>query len=1104
VNRTFFKITKFLYLLVIFHLIINQPGALIKAQSHKNIFEHISIDNGLSQGTIKGIIQDKKGFMWFATHDGLNRFDGYSFKIFRNDEKDKNSISGNWIEAIDIDIKNDLWMAHSEGFSMFDKNSESFVNYFFEDFKFPELQIDNSAYSIYCDKAYKQNIIWLGIKGGVIRFDADKKLMEHIDLSNYINKNEFIKTFAQEKTGDIWLGSNSNKILKLERKANNIIEYTIDKSSNNYFDSRNINKLFVDENNGVWLATSKGIFKFDKVKNQFVNIAVLGRLNVADKKFTSAAGNGSGRIYFGTSDGLIIYDRNKGDAYFIETDETDPNTITAGSVISLFIDNSNILWIGTNGFGINFINPAKNNFDLYSFKKSDVKIRSIRSFCEDANGNIWIGGYSGLNKLNVNTNTFTYYFLKDDPRYSAFNRNVYSLCTDRDNPGEIIWVGTEGGGLIKFNIVNGRAFQIPFMTGRNNSTNGSIILSLYDDGKGSLWIGTENGLNVYSKSKNTFSYFVHDVEDSNSIGANSVIAIHEDFYGKLWIGTDRGGLNMFDKSKKTFTRFLYNPDDEKSISSNKVMVIFEDSDKKLWIGTAGSGLNLFDRNTKTFKRFTTREGLPNNVVYGILEDKAGNLWLSTNAGLCKFNSKTFDVRNYNVHDGLQSNEFNFNAYFKSSKSAMFFGGIKGFNSFYPERIVENKFIPPVVITDFKLFNKSININDHNNPVLTKSITVTDTLNLSHNQNIFSFEFSALSYASPQLNKYAYMLEGFDDDWINIGNKRVAHYTNIDPGEYVFKVKAANNDGFWNEEGTSITINIEPPFYAAWWFKVFGVIVFGFVMYGLYELRIVSERKRNEELELEVEQRTEELRIANEMLRQDALKLEEANTSKDKLFSIISHDLKNPFQSLLGYTEWLLADYNTFSDEEKRKIITNICEASVNIYNLLVRLLEWSRLQSSRVNFEPVKIDLKALIDSIIKVLRVSLEKKQISVVNEIDYNIFVYADENMLNSIIQNLISNAIKYSYENSVIILSMIANEEFIAVSVADSGVGIPEKILPRLFKPDSIHTTRGTNNEIGTGFGLLLCKEMVERNGGSIWVESIHKKGSTFKFTVPRIKT
>ncbi len=1081
-------------------------GLSINAQNKKIIFEHLSIDNGLSQGTVKGILQDEKGFMWFATHDGLNRFDGYNFKVFRNDGENKNSIGGSWIEAMDLDVKGDLWIAHSEGFSKYEKESESFVNYTLNDFKSPKtLGNYNRAFSIYCDKVYKQNIIWLGVECGVIRYDVDNKFLEHIDLYKYIGNSDYIKTIAQEKSGDIWLGTNRNTVLKLERKTNSVKIYGNDVNNTTIFDKGNINKIFIDRTGEIWIGTNRGIYKLNREKDLFESVGYLGGVNVEYKRVVSAAEDGEGIIYFGTSEGLMIYDKKKNHTNVFETDEAEPNTISAGAVISLFVDNSKVLWIGSNGNGIDLINPAKNNFDLFSYKKGVLKVRSIRTFCEDANGSIWIGGYSGLNKFDPKTNRFEYYLDKNDPRYSAFNQNIYSLCIDREKPGEIIWIGTEGGGLIKFNIITGRAEQIPYLTGKNNSTNGAVIAALYDDGKGNLWIGTENGLNVYSKSKNTFSYLVHDVDNPNSIGANSVIAIYEDSSGNLWVGTDRGGLNLFDKTKNTFTRFMFNPDDKQSISSNVVMVIFEDSDGNLWIGTAGNGLNLFDRNKKTFKRFTTREGLSNNVIYGILEDGADNLWLSTNAGLCKFNRKTFMVRNYNVHDGLQSNEFNFNAYFKSSQGKMFFGGINGFNSFYPHNIVENKFIPPVVITDFHLFNRRVAIDENADGDFTlyKSIVETDTIELSHKQNIFSFEFAALNYASPQLNKYAYKLEGFDENWNYIGSKRIANYTNIDPGVYTFKVKASNNDGIWNEEGRSITVIIDPPYWATWWFKLFGIITFGILMYGLYEFRIVSERKRNEVLELEVEQRTEELRIANEMLRHDALKLEEANNSKDKLFSIISHDLKNPFQSLLGYTEWLLEDYNNFSDDDKRKIITNICEASVNIYNLLVRLLEWSRLQSSRVNFEPVKIDLKALTDSIIKILRVSLDKKQISVVNEIDYNIFVHADENMLNSTIQNLITNAIKYSYENSVIIVSMIANEEFVAVSVEDSGVGIPEKVIPRLFKTDSIHSTRGTNNEIGTGFGLLLCKEMVERNGGTIWVESVHKKGSTFKFTVPRAK-
>jgi signal transduction histidine kinase/ligand-binding sensor domain-containing protein len=1094
-KRNKFYLSPALYLLSL--LSIN-----VSAQVHQTNFEQITIDDGLSQSTITSIIQDDDGFLWFGTHDGLNRYDGYNFRVFKHDESNPHSIGNNWINAVDKDINGDLWIATVEGFNKYDKINESFICYNIE---IPGLSYEltgNSVFSIHCDKIYKKNIIWLGTNYGLVRYDVEKRFYELFDLKQFAKTGYYIKSFAQENSGDLWIGLNDGTILKFEKKTNRIKNYFVENTYPENNGSKNTNQISVDDKGDVWLSSDKGLFKLNKNENVFKQVKYLGDLNITTFEAVAFYSD-SDYLYLGTYFNFIIYDKKNNKVSVFKNDPLDSHSISPGTVLSIFQDKSRQLWLGMNGNGICRVSPYKNNFQLYSSQDGKLSIKSVRSFCEDLNGNIWIGGYKCLDKLNKATGQFFHYLQNINLQGRRVSPSVLSLFLDYDKPEEIMWIGTEGFGLLKLGIESGTVEQVRYLNDKSENYTNSAITALYDDRKGNIWIGSEKGLQIYNKALKTSIRFSNNENDPHSISPKQVNCIFEDCYGSIWIGTDFGGLNLFDKSTKKFTRFIYDRKNPGSISNNNVKVIYEDKHKNLWIGTHGGGLNKLDRDKKIFTRYSVKDGLANDVIYGILEDDNNNLWLSTNAGLCKFNYTHQNIRNYSVHEGLQSNEFNTNAYYKSRSGEMFFGGISGFNSFMPGRIVENKFVPPVVITNFYLLNENIPVGKRikGNVILKKSPVQTDTIILAYDENIFSFEFAALDFTSSKHNAYKYILEGFDEKWINSGSRRIANYTNIDPGTYIFKVKGTNNDGVWNKNGDSITIIINPPFWATWWFRFFGVILFGFALYGLYEFRMIAERQRSEELEKEVEQRTEELRIANEMLRKDALMLEETNASKDKLFSIISHDLKNPFQALLGYTEWLLEDYQTFSDEEKRKIIYNICESSVNIYNLLVRLLEWSRLQTSRVKIEPVKIDLKTLVDSITKILHVSLEKKQITLVNEIDYNIFIYADENMLVSVLQNLITNAIKYSYENSLIIISTIANEEYVAVSVADSGVGIHEKYVTKLFKADAIRSTKGTNNEQGTGFGLLLCKELVEKNGGTIWVETEDGKGSIFKFTIPR---
>ena len=1078
-------------------------GKLSFAQTKPVIFEHITIDDGLSQGTVTSIFQDQKGFIWFGTHDGLNRYDGYNFKIFKHNAKDTHSVSSNWIEQIDQDKNGNLWIATDNGFNMYDRLSETFKNVYVDIPSQKKLLEGNRIYAILCDKYEDENVIWVGTVYGMVKYNADNRNFELFNPVAEPKEGDYVRCFAQDESGDIWVGTSESGIFKFKHNTNEFIQYKIRGTTNNSQSTGYITEIFIDSNTNVWLGTPGGLFKYNQTVDEFEQVKNLAGRQVPITSVTSISEDEKGVLYFGFVDNFSIYNKKKKSLKIFMNDPDDPRTISNSAMLSIHVDKSGIVWLGSNGYGINRINPSRNNFYLYTHQRGKPQVKSIRSFCEDGYGNIWIGGYRGLEKIDKDSGILYYYYMNNNQEPPEPFPSIYSLCSDKDYPDDIIWMGTEGGGILKYNITTGKIEPLPLRTESADSSLGKFISDIYDDGKGNLWIGNNKGLGIYNKTRKTIRTFIHSDGDSTTIGPKLVNCVFEDSFGRMWLGTNYGGINLFDKENGTFKHFFNMSNDPHNQSKNNVKVIFEDREKKLWFGTSGSGLVRFDPNKNTFKTYSIDDGLPNDVIYGILEDSNHNLWLSTNLGLCRFNYKTMHIRNYNVEDGLQSNEFNSNAYFKSSAGEMFFGGINGFNSFFPEQLSENKYVPPIVVTNFYLFNEKVPINKPINEevILTKSMVQTDTIELSHNNNILTFEFAALDFTSPQLNKYVYKLEGFNKDWVQSGESRLANYTNLDPGTYVFRVKGSNNDGIWNETGASIVIIIAPPYWSTWWFKLLGIVAFVFVMYGLYEFRLLAERKRSEQLEKEVEQRTEELKVANEMLRKDAMMLEETNASKDKLFSIISHDLKNPFQSLLGYTEWLIKDYPNFSDDEKRRIINNIRESSVNIYNLLVRLLEWSRLQTSRTNFEPIKIDLKNFVDSIIQILRVSLENKQITVVNEIDYNVFVYADENMLNSVLQNLLSNAVKFSYENSIIIISYIANEEFVAVSVTDSGVGMTEDVIQKLFKTGIVHTTSGTKNEQGTGFGLLLCKELVEMNGGTIWAESENGKGSSFKFTVPK---
>ncbi|HEX7585111.1 MAG TPA: ATP-binding protein, partial [Prolixibacteraceae bacterium] len=590
-------------------------------------------------------------------------------------------------------------------------------------------------------------------------------------------------------------------------------------------------------------------------------------------------------------------------------------------------------------------------------------------------------------------------------------------------------------------------------------------------------------------------------------------------------------------------RNLSHVENRNSLSSNDVYCVKEDNEGNLWFGTFGSGIDKLELKTGKFTNYSKKDGLPGNSVTSILVDSLNNLWLATDNGLAKFNPDTKEVITFDQKDGLQNKSLKSWA-IKTKDGEMFFGGPDGFNSFYPDRIKynQNQNIPPVVITGLKIFNNQIKINDKINGrvILPKNISETPELMLTYKENNFTFEFIALDYTTPEKNNYAYMMEGFDEGWIQCGTKREANYTNLDPGEYTFRVKASNSDGIWNEKGTSIKIIILPPWWETWWFRliaVFSIIsIFGYIFYSRVQHfknqkilleKLVAQKtselqKMNttlinqaeelhqtnsllEERQNQIEEQSEELLAQKESLVKMNKVLNDLNATKDKFFSIIAHDIKNPFNAVLGFAGLLEENFKEWNDERKLEIINLIHTSSKNLYQLLDNLLQWARSQSGVLKFNPQKIELKETFKNIINLFKETSEAKNIQLSITIqEKELLVYADRDMLDAILRNLISNAIKFTRIEGKVQLIAETLDDFAIIKVIDNGVGISAKTQEQLFRIDTHNSTYGTQNESGTGLGLILVKEFVTRHGGEISVESILGEGSTFRFTLPLMKS
>ena len=850
-----FPIVSIVNILLLLFLVL--PNENISAQVRSLNFDFIATDKGLSQNTIHCILQDKQGFMWFGTEDGLDRYDGYNFTVFKNDPREQNSIPDNFIWTIYEDNSGTIWVGtNNGGLCKFNSAKQNFT-IFKNNPNDPFSLSDNNVRAIYQDS---KGIIWIGTNSeGLCKFNPKKQnftIFKNDPKNPFSIGNNYIRTIIQDLKGYLWIGTEGGGLFKFDKNTGKFYRYSHNDNDPHSISNDDIISLCLDNKGVLLIGTLTGLNKYNSVKNNFTNIDENKSImsNHSNSMINSILEDRSGKIWVGTGGGLFQLDYNS--EKLIDIDQPSLN-FNNNNILSLLEDRTGLIWIGTAERGIAKYDIERMRFTQFKHDPSDpnsLSYNTIRSFYQEKSGVFWIGTLGGgLNKYNETTKKFTHYFHYSGNKFSLSDNSVSSIFKDKRG---ILWVGTWRGGLNKMISDKGSSGTkfIHFVHKNNdpNSLSSNIIQSIFEDKSGKLWIGTEVGLNLYDKKYNRFVTFLNDPNRSNSLSNNQVQScISQDRNGNIWVGT-WGGLNKISEPKDpndystsdykfTVYQNLYN--DSYSLSDNRIISIYEDKLGNLWIGTYGGGLNKLSADQQNlppgeakFIRYSTKDGLPSNIIYGILEDDNGNLWLSTDNGLSKFNLAKQIFRNYNESDGLQSNQFFWGAALKSINGELFFGGINGFNAFYPSKLKDNPYVPPVVITDFNIFNNPVPIGLKNSP-LKEYIGKTDEIKLSYYQNVFSFEFAALDYTAPNKNQYAYMMEGFDKGWVKSGNRHFVTYTNLDPGNYTFYVRGSNNDGVWNTEGASIKIIILPPFWRTWWFIFCSFIAGGFLIVFLISYRI---------------------------------------------------------------------------------------------------------------------------------------------------------------------------------------------------------------------------------------------------------------------------
>lgn len=1066
----------------------------VLAQPVQYPFLHLDVSNGLSHNQVNTIIKDAKGFMWFGTASGLNRYDGYSFRTFRHKENDSTSLNEDMIVKIQEGPHNKFWIDTRSGQCIFDPVSEKAMTNTMAWCR----QLSLPAAFVLDIAKDKQGCFWFAQTGvGASRYNPAAHTVRRFPRQPVQPNTPDIADMASDNAGNIWI-MYSDGLLEAYNTATEKKFY----SNAGLFKQQGARqyRLFADADNDLWiftLAYPQGVFCLGKNNNliHYHRDAANSRLN--NNLVTGLQQDNNGNIWIITDHGGVnLLNKKTGAISYLENKPEDIKSISQNSVNAIYRDNTGIIWLGTYKRGVNYYHENIIKFPVYRHLLSDahsLPYDDVNRFVEDEKGNLWIGtNGGGLIYFDRSTGVFRTFKHNPANANSVSNDVIVSLCIDHNKK---LWVGSYYGGL---DCYDGQRFiHYKNDPADTNSLSDNSIWEIYEDAQQQLWVGTlAGGLNRFEPETNKF---YHYRQGANSLNSTYISALAEDRYGNLWIGTE-SGINVRNKQTGRITLYLHDSKDPRSLSSNSITALLPDSRGNMWV-TTRDGLNFFDEASGSFRHFSQADGLSENNILTIMEDNEHTLWLGTTNGISRAWIQQYNAngemhvqfRNYDERDGLQGREFNENAALKTRRGELIFGGANGFNIINPDAISHNTIVPEVVLTDLRVFDKSTQPGElvNNRVLLTTAISEVKEIRLKYYENIFSLEFAALNYSNPEKNQYAYRLEGFNNDWLTTdGTHRTVTYTNLDPGKYIFRVKASNGDGVWNEKGAALVVTILPPF----WRTIPAFIIYALLIAGI----LIAARR------LTIQRAHMRFQLAQQ--KKEAERVHELDLLKLKFFTNVSHEFRTPLSLIMAPVEKMVKQTN---EPEQKKQYQLIYRNARRLLALVNQLLDFRKLEMQELRLYPSHGDIVPFVKE------VAFSFTDMAGAKHINFNftsdipaLQISFDPDKLERILFNLLSNAFKFTREYGNIEVSLglqpgsgeLQHAQYVFIRVKDSGIGIPPEDQERIFERFFQHDVPGTILNQGSGIGLAISKEFVRLHKGTIAVESEPGKGTCFTVLLP----